>query len=74
MWHVKDWLRRSPDIKKEDSVKEDRGDFLHGSMANGNVGQQSWRWAVLEEGEQGNHLDETEAEYEGQMSHRELKE
>lgn len=74
VWHMKDRLHRNPGIRKEDRIKEGAGHLLNGSMANGNVGQQSWRWAVWEEGEEGKPLDETEAEDGGQMAHRELKE
>lgn len=74
MWRAKDWLHRNPGIRKEDSVKEGMGDLLHGNTENGSVGQQNWRWAVLEEDEEGNPLDETESEDRGQMAHRQLKE
>lgn len=36
--HVKEWLHRSPCVRKEDSVKEEWGDLAYGNVENGNMG------------------------------------
>lgn len=68
---MKDWLDRSPSIRKEYRIKEGRGDFLHGSTTNGTT---ELKMSCFGGGWRGESLDKTEAEDGGQMAHREQKE
>lgn len=61
-------------MRKKDSVTEEWGGLVCGNVENRNVGLQGWRWGDMEEGEEGNPLDELEAEGKGRMTHRELRE